>query len=101
MMSGFTGSCAVTKPSPPLKVNHIEFVMEPARRRLGPHHEPLSCAPPQTVYGTAMSYETLYYWPTGSWFIASQLPPASQVWATPPSLPTTMCDGSFGSIHIA
>ena len=26
-----------------------------ALRRLGPHHEPLSCTPPQTLYGTGKS----------------------------------------------
>ena len=60
MMSGLVGSCAVTKPSPPLNVNHIELVIAPCRRRLGPHHDPLSCRPAQTLYGTAMSNETLY-----------------------------------------
>ena len=53
-------SCCVTKPSPPPTLNHMPFVMGPWRRRLGPHQEPLSCRPPQTRYGTAMSNETLY-----------------------------------------
>ena len=52
MVFGSLGSCCVTKPSPPPTVNHIELVIEPCRRRLGPHHEPLSWSPPQTRYGT-------------------------------------------------
>ncbi len=60
MMFGSVWSCCVTKPSPPLKVNHMEFVIAPCRRRLGPHQDPLSCSPPHTRYGTAMSNETLY-----------------------------------------
>jgi hypothetical protein len=49
----------VTKPSPPLTNAHIALVIGPWRRRDGPHHEPLSCSPPHTAYGTAMSYEML------------------------------------------
>ena len=33
----------------------IEGSREELRFRLGPHHEPLSCMPPQMLYGTAMS----------------------------------------------
>jgi hypothetical protein len=50
------GSCAVTKPSPPLTDAHVRFVITPLGRRLGPHQEPLSCSPPHTLYGTAMSW---------------------------------------------
>ena len=80
MMFGSVGSCCVTKPSPPPTLNHMALVIAPCLRRLGPHHEPLSCRPPHTRYGTRHVERDVVELPDArSVFRKSQLPPLSSV----------------------
>src|SRR6185369_7028769 len=71
------------------------------RTELGPHHEPLSCNPVQTLYGCRMSADAWYASPTDHMRTASHFKPPSQLTSTPPSLPYITWLLLSGSIQIA
>ena len=99
-MFGSVGSCAVTKPSPPPMLNHCALVIgTPAPARAAPGAVVLQSAADPVGHRHIVAHvvELADRDDVEEDLVAARGPRSAP---TPPSLPTTMCSGSSGSIHM-
>src|SRR5579863_1631205 len=98
-MSGSSGSGAAYPYSSMATGCHSRIVMAPSLPRLATQAEPLSCWPPHTRYGNALSVITWYIAAVDCVYHELQLAPLSSDTTAPWSLASRMMLGSFGLIH--
>src|SRR5690242_15450126 len=75
-------------------------VISPSLPRLDTQAEPLSCWPPQTRYGHALSVPTLYIAAVGWLYQELQVLPSLTVTIAPWSEVTSRIEGLFGLIQV-
>src|SRR5262252_4760939 len=96
MMFGFSGSGTAYPYSSTPTGCHSRKVIIPSLPRLDTHADPLSCCPPHTRYGNALSAFTWYICDVGWLYQELQVSPPLTLTIAPWSLASAMMFGLFG-----
>src|SRR5581483_12142527 len=99
-MSGSRGSGTAYPYSSAATGCHSRIPIDPSFPRLATHALPLSCCPPHTRYGNALSVFTWYICAVDWLYQLLQLSPPFTVMMAPWSLTRQMFLGSLGLIHM-
>src|SRR5579862_5037049 len=99
-MSGSSGSGAAYPYSSSPTGCQSRNVISPSLPRLATHADPLSCCPPQTRYGNALSVAAWYIWDVGWLYQELQVSPPFTVMMAPWSLTKIRVSGLLGLIQM-